>query len=222
MLLKENKEKCECAICRNAEMYREERQFASLMMEDYSMTIAAEEFGVIDKLVENAKNVKKVKQEKGSNGYPFPLIEVQDDIKPVIVYGVLLRGKTKRNKSADMGNLVSMAMNHKNYRYITVENDQVYESVYEDAIFFPQNKVLGNSIPFAMLLYSTLDVKPGEFGFGHVMTLYYADLDLVENILNREFLLVVRDREHTFNGDVEHWKKYINQKVMLENAKQIY
>lgn len=44
----------------------------------------------------------------------------------------------------------------------------------------------------------------------------------MENILNREFLLVVRDREHTFNGDVEHWKEYINQNVMLENAKQIY
>lgn len=218
-----NKKECMCEICRNAEMYREERQFASMVMGDYRMTMDAEEIGVIDELIKNAKiECKDSQTKKGSNGYPFPLIELQDHIKPIIAYGVLLQGKSKRNRSVNMDNLVSTAMNHKNYRYITLECDQIYESVYEDVMFFPENRILGNSIPFAMLLYSTLDVKPAEFRFGHTMTIYYDNLDLIENILNREFLLVVRDREHTFNGDAEHWKEYINKDVMLENARQIY
>ncbi len=75
-----------------------------------------------------------------------------------------------------------------------------------------------------MLLHTSLDLKKKlEYGFGHTLFLKYKEMDIFDNILNREFLLCVRDIEKEFNPkDEKNWKKYIRIENMLRTAKYLF
>lgn len=203
-------ENCNCPICNND--IREERQYAALELKDGSyVTLDAQEFVHLDDWMQNRK--------KGEEHPQFEKVEPDEDTPLQLVYGVLMPADTKVKED-----YVEKAKEIKNYALVTLEDEKVYYSGYQDIEVFEGKEIYSGCIPCAMLLQTSLDLEDKlEYGFGHTMFLKYTDWNIFDNIFNRKFLFCVRDVEPNFKPeDEEHWKDYINVDSMLDTAKELF
>ena len=202
--------KNECLICNNS--IREERQYGALELNDNKYVIFdAQEFAYFDEWMKD-----KVKSKKQPN---YKEIVPDENMLVQLVYGVLVvSGEEKEEK------LIEKMGEFKNYALISLEHERIYYSSYNDIEIFRGKEIYPGFIPCAMLLHTSLDLKKKlEYGFGHTLFLKYKEMDIFDNILNREFLLCVRDIEKEFNPkDEKNWKKYIRIENMLRTAKYLF
>ena len=204
-----HEEKCNCPVCNNE--IREERQFASLQIsEDKNVLFDVEEFAYFDKWM----STKEKKQQP-----EYENIHPDEEASAQLVYAVLMPANENNKKD-----LCVEIKKCKNYAMCTLEDEKLYVSGYADIEVFKGKEVYSRCIPCALLLYTSLDLKKKkEYGFGYTMFLKHSNQKIFDNLLCREFVIVVRDIEETYNPeDEEHWKDYINEKNMLKMAREIF
>lgn len=205
-------ELCNCPICNNG--IREEHQYACLALKSGDFRIDADEYTLLANYWEN----------EDESYTHFPVLEPDETKTPILAYGVLMPAYISK-----VSNWTEEMAKWKNFFMCTVEDDKVWGSVYTDIEVFEENLVYNENIPCAMLLHTTLDLsEPREFGFGHTTFLRYKDAttkedtDLLENILNRPFLLCIAEKEDKFDGNVENWKQQIDKRKLLQIARRLF
>lgn len=207
--LNKHSNKCSCPICNNG--IREERQYAALQVKDGAyLTFDVEEIVHIDEYQ---------KSDKYPSQPNYPFIVPDDDIQPILAYGVIIP-----QYDSDITNWGEELQKHKEYAFGTLENNKVFVSAYSDFMLFENDKIYNSHIPFALLLYTSLDLsKKKDYGFGYTSFLLYKGWDVLTNILNRKFLFCLGDMERSFDGkDLENWKKHVNKVELVEVAKRLF
>lgn len=205
-----HKENCNCPICNNG--IREERQYAALELKDGSyVTLDAQEFAHLDDWMQNTEKDKKQPE--------YEKVEPDEGTPLQLVYGVFMRADKKAKED-----YVEKVKEFKHYALISLEDEKIYYSGYKDIEVFEGKDIYSGCIPCAMLLQTSLDLENKlAYGFGHTMFLKYENLNIFDNIFNREFLFCIRDVEKNFNPeDEEHWRDYINVDSMLDTAKELF
>lgn len=205
-----HKVNCNCPICNNS--IREERQYGALEVKDgVYVTFDAEEFSIFDQWMRNKKN--------GDKQPSFEEIVPTEDAPLQLVYGVLMLADKTDDES-----YIGKVKEYKNYAFISLADEKIYYSGYEDIELFAEKEVYNGFIPCAMLLRTSIDLeKKLDFGFGHTLFLKHSNQEIFDNILCRKFLFCIRDTEKNFvPEDAECWRKYINMDHMLENAKYLF
>lgn len=207
---KKQKETCSCPICSNE--VREERQYAAFKLKNGEFVIVdAEEVWHIDEFMKN--RTEKTKQPD------YPLIEPEDEDVLQLAYGVLIP-----QYDTETENWSKELDRFKNYAFATLEDRKVYLSAYSDYKIFPEMPVYNSHIPCALLLSTSLNLgEEKEFGFGYTLFLKYGNMEILDNIFNRDFVFCLGDIEETFQpDDFSNWTKYINKEKMMNVAKRLF
>ncbi len=199
---------CTCKICNNG--IREERQYAALKIEEHFIILDAEEYQHFDDWMRN-----KTENEKQP---AYCVVEPKDENTLQLAYGVLIPAYETEvpdwNKELEK---------FKGYAFATLEDEKIYLSEYQDIVLFENMKTYGISIPCAMLLNTPLDLENKmDYGFGHTMFLKYGNMEIFNNIFNREFLFCVRDVEAAYDSVQGDWKDFINEKALKKVAKELF
>lgn len=199
---------CNCPLCSNG--IRKERQYAGLQLKSGPVRIDAYEASLLSDCGDSYKQ--------------FPVLAPDETKTPVLAYGVLMPAYNSK-----VSNWAEEMDRWKDFLMCTVEDDKVLGSVYVDIEVYEDALVYNQNIPCAMLLHTTCDLtEPREFGFGHTTFLRYKDfdtkedVDLLENILNRPFVLCIAENDPHFDGNVEGWKQQIDKEKLMEISKRLF
>lgn len=197
----EMKHSCDCEICNNN--IREEMQFAAIKINEELRIVSAEEYAHIDVLIEKGMLEKNADFEE--------VIVDEENKDSVFVYGVLIPEYEIKKSFEEWEELVRGFIG---YAYLTLEDEKQYISLIEDIRLFNESKHYGH-IPCVVKLKTDIKFeKEREFGFGHVFSLKYKDMLSVDSIINRDYLLCLRDIKLT-EGFEDIDKKRL-EKVALE------
>lgn len=203
---------CYCPICNNG--IREEHQYACLQLKSGPVRIDAYEASLLSDYCDN----------DDESYAQFPVFEPDENKTPVLAYGVLMPAYNSK-----VSNWTEEIAKWKDFAMCTVEDEKVLGSVYVDIEVYEDALVYNQNIPCAMLLHTTCALsEPREFGFGHTTFLRYKDattkecIDLLDNILNRPFLLCIAENDPSFDGNVECWKQQINREKLMEISKRLF
>ena len=129
----------------------------------------------------------------------------------MFVYGVLIPQYGNEKSFEEWVEFVNKRMG---YSYLTLEDEKQYISLIEDIRLFNESKHYGH-FPCVVKLKTDIKFeKDREFGFGHVFSLKYKDMLSVDSIINRDYLLCLRDIKST-EGFEDVDKKQL-EKVALE------
>lgn len=200
---------CNCPVCNN--QIRDERQFAALQASDGGyITLDVEEWVHISDY-QCSDNFPKVPN--------YTKIIPDDDVLPVIAYGVIIPQYNTKIKDWKRE-----LFEQRNHAYCTLLNNQVFVSGYSDFVIFESDKVYNSHIPIALLYYTSLDLsEKRDYGFGYTSFLRYKDMDILTNIINRQYLFCLGGLESSFNHkDIENWKNYINKNDLLTVAERLF
>ena len=196
---------------------REERQYGALEVKDGKFIIIdAEEFCYFDEYMQSLK-VNKGKERPKQPAYVRT--EPEEDKQPVLAYGVLIP-----QYDSDMNTWKKELEQYKNFAFGTLEEHQLYLSAYREFELFEENKVFDNHIPCALLFDTSLDLsKEKDYGFGYTSFLLYKDMEIFDNIFNRQFLFCLGDVENSFKSDdLENWTKYIDKNKLMDIANRLF
>lgn len=209
-----NTNDCTCERCLQISMQgKEEMQFARWVTKDRNgndlpILVDCEEISHIYNYLDKEIKIEDIKTE-----------EVDDNKTPVLAYGILL------SCNDDMGieQIEDKLIQYKGYGYACLDDMTEYISSYDDIAVFKDDVVYGN-IPIACLLRTDLDVANGKmYGFGFTNFLRYHNMDILSNIMNRDYLLCIRGVEESYNdSDRDNWKDHINKSTLMEIAKDIF
>lgn len=218
----EIKEECHCELCNSM---RAERQFALSDWEDKYILWDVDEAIEFNTWAFDTRldtdTVEGIMGEAKRIPVDFPIVKLNEESEYLLVYGVVIP-----NPLADC-DLAKEAENYKGFGHFTLLDGKIYESVYSD-IWLSHDKVhSGKDIPCAVLLQTSLDLKKKrDYGFGYTMTVRYKDekgfMDIFSNIMNRSFALCVKDVVKVFPEYTDDWKKYIDEAVCVEIAREIF
>lgn len=204
-----NKSGCDCAICNN--QIREERQYGAL-------EVVSGKFRILD-----AEEVAHFRRWNNTTPYPkYEKIEPDEQDNCILAYGVLIPQYdcTDEEKNKIFSNMEK----YKNYAFGTLMDNKVYISAYEDYVLYKDKIVYAEHVPCALLINSSLDLsKEQEYGFGHTLFLLYKDMEILDVILNRDFLFCLGEIEESYNPEyAENWKSYIKQDKLMEIANRLF
>lgn len=146
-------------------------------------------------------------------------VEPEEENKPVLAYGVIIPQYASNEKNWD-----EKLDQYKNFALGTLEDEKVYVSAYSDYELFTDDIVYNKHIPCALLLDTTLDLAvEREYGFGYTAFVLYKNIPILNNILNRDFLLCLGGMEKKFKAeDAQDWKQYINKDELMNVAKRLF
>lgn len=207
---KKHQKKCSCSICNNG--IREEMQYALLQIaEDQFVILDADEFEILDRFM-SAKDKKLAVPE-------FEKIEPEEDSELVIAYGVLIPqdGSEDKDWSTEL-------LRYLNYGFGTLESEKLYVSAYSDFQLYEEDKFYGRNIPVALLLDTAMDFTvEKDFGFGYSTFLLYEGMNLLDNIINRDFLFCIGGIEKIDEKITEdNWKSFIQKENLMNIAKRLF
>ena len=209
---KKHEDGCTCPICNN--VIREERQYAALQVKDDKFVILdVEEYVHFDKFMKNINNRERLKQPS------YKLIEPEDDKALVLAYGALIP-----QYAFNLEDWNKELEKYKEFAFGTLENNSLYLSVYKDFQLIQENKIYNTHIPCALLLDTALNLsEKKEYGFGYTSFLIYQNMEIFDNIFNREFMFSLGDLESNFKADdIENWKNYIDKEKLISIAEHLF
>lgn len=194
------KEQCECEICKSG---LEKRQYAHMELKDYKFIIDAREYYYLDQFFMHRSEIKDIS-------------EVDDNKNLIMVYGAIYP-----QVGADINKIKEDVEKKKNYGFGCIEDDKCYISSYEDIFILAdeENQVHG-SVPCACLLRTDLEFDD-TMEFGHTLFLKYSNLDILTNVIQRDFIISVKRIEHKYNENIKEWKELIDRDKLIEIAKNI-
>ena len=80
-----------------------------------------------------------------------------------------------------------------------------------------------------MLLHMSYDLSvQRELGFGHTTFIRYIyaetkeHMDILDNVLNRPFILCIAEKEERFDGSTENCKQQIDEKKLMKIARRLF
>ena len=206
----EHKNNCMCERCRQG---KEERQFAvwrpTFDGKEVDILVDCEEISHIFRFIDKEIALEDIK-----------VVDTADDKEPVLAYGILM---ICNGIEMSVDEAEETLNNRKNYAFACLEEMKECLSSYEDIAVFKEDVVYEDSIPIACLLKTDLDVANGkQYGFGYTMFIRYSDMDILSNIMNRNYLLCLRGVEESFDiNDKDNWKDYINKDRLIKIAKEL-
>lgn len=206
---KNHQEGCNCKICNNE--IREERQYAAMPIKgDQYITLDAKEYWHFDEFMEN-------RSEKGRQP-EYPKIYPDENKKPVLAYGVLIP-----QQGCEIKNWEEELVKYKEYGFGTLDDKRILISAYEEFELYPEEMVYNRHIPCALLLDTELDLtKERDYGFGHTAFLLYSNMEIFDNIFNRDFLFCLGGCEERCEPDRENWRKFIDKKKLIQIAERLF
>lgn len=202
---------CSCPICNNG--IREELQYGAMPVGDGKFVILdAEEIAHINEYQNSEESLKKVPPS-------YPRLTPEDDVAPVLAYGVII--PQSDTKTTDWNDELER---RKEFGFGTLQDNRVFVSGYSDFVIYEDDKVYNTHIPCALLLYTSLDLsQERDYGFGYTSFLLFRDMDILSNILNRQYLFCLGGIEPSFDGkNLDCWKEYINKDNLVNVAKRLF
>lgn len=203
--------KSNCPICNNG--IREEHQFALMQLGEPGS------YAILD--IEEAVLIDSfLRDEPETCEQPvFPYVEAESSKPPVLVYGVLIP-QEGWNPDSWTDELNQM----KDYSLGTVHCGQLLLSSFRDFRLYEDRAVYGNHIPCALLMDTVLDLSTERpYGFGHTAFPLYQGLQILDNILNREYLFCLGGMEENFVADgATEWMRYIDETKLMQIALRLF
>lgn len=202
---------CDCPICNNG--IREEFQYGAMPVADGRFIILdVEELAHIEWYQNSEEYSKRVPPS-------YKRFAPEDDANPVLAYGVII--SQSDTKITDWN---AELQKHKEFGFGTLQDNQVFVSGYSDFVIYEDEKVYNTHIPCALLLHTSLDLsQEREYGFGYTSFLLFRDMDILSNILNRQYLFCLGGIEQSFDSkDLDRWKDYINKESLTNVAKRLF
>lgn len=204
---------CDCPICNNG--IREEHQYAGMEWKPgVIIRIDGYEWWLIDKLVKN----------KDESYKKFPELVADESKTPVLAYGVLMP-----SNDSEVTNWTEEMEKWKNLDMCTLEDGKIFNGCYTDIELFEDKLMYNEFIPCAMLLHMPYDLSvQRELGFGHTTFIRYTyaetkeHMDILDNVLNRPFILCIAEKEESFDGNVDNWRGQIDEKKLIQIARRLF
>lgn len=202
---------CDCPICNNG--IREEHQYAAMeWSDDKWIRMDAYEAFLLDEHCQDEESLH------------FPELVADESKIPVLAYGVLMPAYNSK-----VSNWTEEMAKWKNVNMCTVEDETVFNGCYTDIELYEDKLMYNEYIPCALLLHMPYDLsQKRELGFGHTTFIRYTDantkeyVDLLENILNRPFILCIAEKEERFDGNVDNWRDQIDEKKLIQIARRLF
>lgn len=193
-------------VCGHAEncKYSEEDKMLYCLWQitpDERILVSAMEFSLFDIYME------KINAESSA-------IQETDEIEKLsykIVYGIVMFQEGEK-----VERVKERILDTKNYAYIDLEENMVNVSSYQDIVFGEVNDF--NQIPFAALMQTNHEFQK-NMPYSVTMFLRYYDMDVLDNLVNRKYLLACRYAENISDLTEENWREYIDYQKMYEVAK---
>lgn len=170
---------------------------------DDKILISAMEYSVFDIYLERINSEKIMIQD----------VEEIENLPYKIVYGIVMFQDREK-----MEQVKEMILGTKDYAYVDLEEDMVNISSYQDIVFGEEKDFGFGEIPFAALM-QTKHEFPKDMPYSVTMFLRYGDMDILDNLVNRAYLLACRYAENIPDLTEENWKEYIDYQRMYEAAK---
>ena len=206
---KQNNENCRCSICNNE--IREERQYAALKVGENFVILDAEEVAHLNEFMENRK--RKEKQPD------YPKIEPEEEKEPLLAYGVLIPQYDSKIKDWN-----EELKKYIGYAFGTLDEKKLYLSSYREFKLFKDDIIYHNHIPCVLLLDTVIDLKTEkDYGFGYSAFLLYSNMEIFDNILNRDFIFCLGGIEESFRSDdIENWTQYIDKEKLINISQRLF
>ena len=192
--------------------------------ETFLRIVSANEAEFLEEVFEqNSRRKKKLVFTNEIGDTPLNLVDCeQESAAPFIAYGVIAPQCKTENWSPRLAK--TLLGQHKDRFLQTVHFKNKaghFETfAYHDFVLEPKLKT-SSYIPCAFLMYSSMDYPAfieenvfDEYFLGAAMSPAYDGFNVADNILNRDFVVVIRDIEPAFTGDGKRWKKFIDKEKM--------
>ena len=148
-----------------------------------------------------------------------PVAEVPDDTQPILVYGSFIPQFI--SEELDITNIPALEKELESF--LDIAHDCFYKgrllrSALVDFKLFPeQTKGSTLGIPAAFLIRTSINFNPPKtkqktFGFGYSAFARYANMGIIETILNRPYILCLKRQEKGFDpANDDTWQSYIRE-----------
>ena len=191
-------------------------------------------------------------REKGLNPPQprFSQVMPKDENVFVIAYGMLHPQHESILNQHQITDLIAEFESHKNHAHCTLVGGKLRMSAFADFVLFPElSRDSSKMIPCALLLTTALDFKAlnqyikndvgyGGFcmsdkerkfknddfaAFGYTTYLHFGNVKFFDNIINRPYLLCLRQQEELFDSaNKDHWKDYIDVAKLMRLSRISY
>lgn len=179
-------------------------QYAYLKIEEKFILILAYEFELFDsyleKAIEDDKNIK-INYEQSDNE-PYQ-----------IVYGAMMFDEIHHTYS----DIVALAKRMEGYAFLDLELEKVNVSGYQEILFFPEEALAEEFIPFVALMQTPHHLQRMKYS----ITMFPAlENHLIwESMVNRPFLLACRESIMMEGLSEDNWTKYIEKNKLMQAYK---